>query len=108
MAWRAAPWTPWTPYFSVSSELSVHFREDLCFGKDRRRRLRPCEDAVDDRVRARDAVLLEPEHHVRLARHRPDLDLLPPSDQVVDRVFQRAKSSVTVLTEAEILAEVYR
>ena len=30
------------------------------------------------------------------------------SDQVVDRVFQRAKSSPTVLTEAEILAEVYR
>ena len=30
------------------------------------------------------------------------------SDQVVDRVFQRAKSSRTVLTEAEILAEVYR
>ena len=33
---------------------------------------------------------------------------IAPSDQVVDRVFQRAKSSVTVLTEAEILAEVYR
>jgi len=30
------------------------------------------------------------------------------SDQVVDRVFHRAKSSPTVLTEAEILAEVYR
>jgi 2-isopropylmalate synthase len=30
------------------------------------------------------------------------------SEQVVDRVFQRAKSSPTVLTEAEILAEVYR
>ena len=30
------------------------------------------------------------------------------SEQVVDRVFQRAKSSRTVLTEAEILAEVYR
>lgn len=33
---------------------------------------------------------------------------IPASDQVVDRVFQRAKSSRTVLTEAEILAEVYR
>ncbi len=33
---------------------------------------------------------------------------IPLSDPVVDRVFQRAKSSVTVLTEAEILAEVYR
>jgi 2-isopropylmalate synthase len=33
---------------------------------------------------------------------------LPTSEQVVDRVFQRAKSSRTVLTEAEILAEVYR
>jgi hypothetical protein len=33
---------------------------------------------------------------------------IPVSDQVVDRVFQRAKSSRTVLTEAEILAEVYR
>jgi 2-isopropylmalate synthase len=30
------------------------------------------------------------------------------SEQIVDRVFQRAKSSPTVLTEAEILAEVYR
>jgi 2-isopropylmalate synthase len=30
------------------------------------------------------------------------------SEQVVDRVFERAKSSPTVLTEAEILAEVYR
>jgi 2-isopropylmalate synthase len=30
------------------------------------------------------------------------------SEQVVDRVFKRAKSSRTVLTEAEILAEVYR
>jgi 2-isopropylmalate synthase len=33
---------------------------------------------------------------------------IPASEQVVDRVFQRAKSSATVLTEAEILAEVYR
>lgn len=33
---------------------------------------------------------------------------IPASEQVVDRVFQRAKSSPTVLTEAEILAEVYR
>jgi 2-isopropylmalate synthase len=33
---------------------------------------------------------------------------IPVSEQVVDRVFQRAKSSPTVLTEAEILAEVYR
>jgi 2-isopropylmalate synthase len=33
---------------------------------------------------------------------------LPASEQVVERVFQRAKASPTVLTEAEILAEVYR
>lgn len=33
---------------------------------------------------------------------------IPLSDPVVDRVFARAKSSTTVLTEAEILAEVYR
>jgi len=33
---------------------------------------------------------------------------IPASEQVIDRVFQRAKSSPTVLTEAEILAEVYR
>jgi isopropylmalate/homocitrate/citramalate synthase len=33
---------------------------------------------------------------------------IPASEQVIDRVFQRAKSSRTVLTEAEILAEVYR
>ncbi len=33
---------------------------------------------------------------------------IPVSDLVVDRVFQRAKSSPKVLTEAEILAEVYR
>jgi 2-isopropylmalate synthase len=33
---------------------------------------------------------------------------IPVSEQVVDRVFKRAKSSPTVLTEAEILAEVYR
>ncbi|MEW6321379.1 MAG: LeuA family protein [Acidobacteriota bacterium] len=33
---------------------------------------------------------------------------IPPTDQVVDRVFQRAKASRTVLTEAEILAEVYQ
>ena len=33
---------------------------------------------------------------------------IPSSDPVVDRVFARAKSSTTVLTEAEILAEVYR
>ena len=33
---------------------------------------------------------------------------IPLSDPVVDRVFQRAKQSTTVLTEAEILAEVYR
>jgi 2-isopropylmalate synthase len=33
---------------------------------------------------------------------------LPASDQVVDRVFRRAKASPTVLTEAEILEEVYR
>jgi 2-isopropylmalate synthase len=30
------------------------------------------------------------------------------SEQLVDRVFQRAKVSPTVLTEAEILEEVYR
>ncbi len=33
---------------------------------------------------------------------------IPLSDPVVDRVFQKAKASTTVLTEAEILAEVYR
>lgn len=33
---------------------------------------------------------------------------IPASDPVVDRVFARAKESTTVLTEAEILAEVYR
>jgi isopropylmalate/homocitrate/citramalate synthase len=33
---------------------------------------------------------------------------IPPSDPIVDRVFAKAKSSTTVLTEAEILAEVYR
>jgi 2-isopropylmalate synthase len=33
---------------------------------------------------------------------------LPASDQVVDRVYKRAKASPKVLTEAEILAEVYR
>lgn len=33
---------------------------------------------------------------------------IPLSDPVVDRVFARAKSSATVLTEVEILAEVYR
>lgn len=33
---------------------------------------------------------------------------IPASEQVVDRVFQRAKASPRVLTEAEILAEVYR
>jgi 2-isopropylmalate synthase len=32
---------------------------------------------------------------------------LRPTDQVVERVFQRAKSSATVLTEEEILAAVY-
>jgi 2-isopropylmalate synthase len=33
---------------------------------------------------------------------------IPASDPIVDRVFARAKSSPTVLTEAEILEEVYR
>ena len=33
---------------------------------------------------------------------------IPLSEPIVDRVFQKAKSSMTVLTEAEILAEVYR
>jgi 2-isopropylmalate synthase len=33
---------------------------------------------------------------------------IPASDPVVDRVFAKAKESTTVLTEAEILAEVYR
>jgi 2-isopropylmalate synthase len=33
---------------------------------------------------------------------------IPSSDPVVDRVFAKAKQSTTVLTEAEILAEVYR
>lgn len=33
---------------------------------------------------------------------------IPCSDPVIDRVFAKAKSSTTVLTEAEILAEVYR
>ena len=33
---------------------------------------------------------------------------IPASDPVVDRVFAKAKGSTTVLTEAEILAEVYR
>ena len=33
---------------------------------------------------------------------------IPCSDTIVDRVFAKAKSSTTVLTEAEILAEVYR
>jgi 2-isopropylmalate synthase len=33
---------------------------------------------------------------------------IPCSDPVVDRVFQKAKASTTVLTESEILAEVYR
>ncbi len=33
---------------------------------------------------------------------------IPSSDPVVDRVFQKAKASATVLTEEEILAEVYQ
>jgi len=33
---------------------------------------------------------------------------IPCSEPVIDRVFAKAKSSTTVLTEAEILAEVYR
>ena len=33
---------------------------------------------------------------------------IPCSDPIVDRVFAKAKASTTVLTEAEILAEVYR
>ena len=33
---------------------------------------------------------------------------IPCSEPIVDRVFAKAKSSTTVLTEAEILAEVYR
>ena len=33
---------------------------------------------------------------------------IPCSDPVIDRVFAKAKQSTTVLTEAEILAEVYR
>jgi 2-isopropylmalate synthase len=33
---------------------------------------------------------------------------IPCTDPVIDRVFAKAKSSTTVLTEAEILAEVYR
>lgn len=33
---------------------------------------------------------------------------IPASEPIIDRVFRRAKSSPTVLTEAEILAEVYR
>ncbi len=33
---------------------------------------------------------------------------IPCSDPIVDRVFAKAKSSTTVLTEQEILAEVYR
>lgn len=33
---------------------------------------------------------------------------IPPTDPLVDRVFQKAKASTTVLTEAEILAEVYQ
>jgi len=33
---------------------------------------------------------------------------LPSTDPLVDRVFQKAKASPTVLTEAEILAEVYQ
>src|SRR5687767_8262638 len=33
---------------------------------------------------------------------------IPCSDPIVDRVFAKAKRSTTVLTEAEILAEVYR
>ncbi|MGE3273828.1 MAG: LeuA family protein [Vicinamibacterales bacterium] len=33
---------------------------------------------------------------------------ITPSEPLVDRVFQKAKSSPTVLTEAEILAEVYQ
>ena len=33
---------------------------------------------------------------------------IPPTDAVVDRVFQKAKASATVLTEEEILAAVYQ
>lgn len=33
---------------------------------------------------------------------------IPCSEPVIDRVFAKAKGSTTVLTEAEILAEVYR
>jgi isopropylmalate/homocitrate/citramalate synthase len=33
---------------------------------------------------------------------------IPSTDPVVNRVFQKAKASMTVLTEAEILAEVYQ
>jgi 2-isopropylmalate synthase len=33
---------------------------------------------------------------------------IPPSDPVVNRVFQKAKASPTILTEEEILAEVYQ
>jgi 2-isopropylmalate synthase len=33
---------------------------------------------------------------------------IPCSDPIIDRVFTKAKQSTTVLTEAEILAEVYR
>jgi 2-isopropylmalate synthase len=33
---------------------------------------------------------------------------LPASEPIIDRVYQRAKASRTVLTEQEILAEIYR
>ena len=50
-----------------SGALPVHFGENLGLGQHRRRRLRLREHAIHDRVAARDAVLLQPEHDVRLA-----------------------------------------
>src|SRR5262245_36001281 len=57
--------------------LAKHF----FLGEHGARGLRAAEDAIDQLLIGLDAAALQPEQHVRLARHGTDLDLLHASDQ---------------------------
>src|SRR6185503_4444255 len=70
-------------------------RAKLLLGEQAVALLRAVEHARDPLLRRLEAVAFEPEDHIRLAGHRPDLDpLLAANDRggyaAVDRIGQRA------------------
>ena len=60
---------------------ATQLAQDFLLGQNRRGGLGSGEDAVDDLLAGVQAPLFEPEHDVRLSRHRTDLDLLLAPDE---------------------------